>query len=92
MALSNYQGPPNHTEILKHLKGETIKACFIDEAGHVWIIAPSGHAVMFAGFDTFAPAFTVVAPEAVQQAVDRRRTDLQKRIQDVKNLAPGIDL
>lgn len=92
MALSNYQGPPNHTEILRHLKGETIKACFVDEAGHIWLVMPSGYAVMFAGFDYQAPAFAVAAPDSVQQAIDRRRVDLQKRIQDVKNLAPGIDL
>ena len=92
MPLAEYQGPPNHTGMLRYLVGETIKACLIDAQGHVWIIMPSGFAIVFAGFDPMAPAFTVEPPLRVQQEVDRRRAELQIRIQDLKYLAPGIDL
>jgi len=93
MALSNYQGPgANHTAVLRHLRGETIKACFIDSQGHVWIVTPSGHAIVFAGFDSNAPAFTIEPPERVSQESGKRRVELQTRIQEIKDLAPGIDL
>jgi hypothetical protein len=92
MALSSYQGPPTHTSLFRSLVGEKIKACFIDSQGHVWMMVESGHAIVWAGFDTMAPAFRIEAPDQVHQEMSRRRADLQTRIQDIKDLAPGVDL
>jgi len=93
MSLAEYKGPPqNHIAVLPYLQRETIKACFIDADGHLWLIVNSGHAFVCAGFDFNAPAFRVVDPVETQAAMDKRRSEIQPRIQELKNLAPGVDL
>jgi hypothetical protein len=92
MPIASYQGPPNHTAVLRTLVGETIKAVFLDSAGHVWMIVNSGHAVVWSGFDPVAPAFRVEQPDTVVHETGLRRQDLQVRIQELKDLAPGVDL
>lgn len=92
MAISDYKGPANHVTILKHLVGEVVRASFIDDQGHVWILVATGHAVVFAGFDSNAPAYWVAQPAEVEAATSRRREQLQAKIQELKDLAPGVAL
>ena len=92
MPISEYNGPANHVTILRHLVGERVHAAFIDDTGRVWLIVPSGHAVVFAGFDTSSPAYFVAQPADVTAATARRREQLQAKIQELKDLAPGVAL
>ena len=93
MPIAEYKGPANHTGIFKHLIGETIKASFVDYQGHVWLITPSDYALVFAGFDGGSQqAFWIEAPDQVRAAVEKRRGDLQAKIQELRHLVPGIDL
>jgi hypothetical protein len=90
MPIANYQGPANSTDILPHLLGEKIAACFVDNAGHIWLVVESGHAVVFGGFDAAANAFWTAPPQMVQQVKDERKASIEERIQKYKNLAPGL--
>lgn len=92
MALAEYQGLANNTGILRFMVGENIKAALVDSTGRIWLITPSGHALVFAGFDRLADAFVVMLPDQVREEVEKRKGELAARIQDLRHLAPGVDL
>lgn len=93
MSLAEYQGPKqNHTGIFKHLIGETIEKAFVDAQGTVWLVTRSGHSLRFNGFNFTAPAFEVVDPTYTNQAIEIRQNELRGRIQEIRHLAPGVDL
>lgn len=92
MAISEYQGPANHVGVLKHLVGEVIKAAFVDQTGRVWVVVQSGHAIVFGGFDRLANAFDIVDPAKTSEEIEKRKKELQAHIQDLRWLAPGVDV
>lgn len=92
MALADYTGPANNTDILKFFVGEAIKAALVGNDGRIWLIVPSGHALIIGAFNRVAAAFEVADPKRVQEEVDARKKDLQEHIQNLRDVAPGIDL
>lgn len=92
MPLSEYQGLANNTGILRFFVGETVKAAFVDAVGRIWEVVPSGHAIVFGGFERLGDAFAVIDPNTVAQEIAKRKTEIQARIQDLKYLVPGIDV
>jgi hypothetical protein len=89
----NYKGPPGFVGVLQHLIGERIDKAFVDAQGALWLVVPSGHALVIAAFHANAIApFWTAEPHEVEAQVGDRRRELQKKIQELKNLAPGIDV
>jgi len=93
MPIVNYKGPPGYVGVLQHLVGEKIEKAFVDGSGALWLVVGSGHAFVIAAYNgnAEAPFWTVSPPDVERQIVERRR-ELQKKIQELKNLAPGVDV
>jgi hypothetical protein len=93
LPIVNYKGPPGYVGVLQHLVGERVEKAFVDAAGALWLVVPSGHAFVIAAYNANAEApFWTVAPPEVEAQVGERRRALQGKIQELKNLAPGIDV
>lgn len=93
MPIVNYKGPPGFIGVLQHLVGERIERAFVDSSGALWLVVGSGHAFVVAAYDANATSpFWVAAPQEVEAKVAERRGELQRRIQELKNLAPGVDV
>ena len=92
MSLADHKGSPSHPEMFKHLIGDTVKACFLDSDGRTWVLMTCGHAVVFAGPNGGTPTYWHELPESVARTVQERMASLKKKIAEVKDLAPGLDL
>lgn len=92
MSLADFKGPPNTPDIFRAMIGDTIKACFTDVDGRVWIIMTCGHAVVFAKENGGTPAYWRELPENVIATVKERTEMVKKKIAEAKLLAPGIDV
>lgn len=93
MPIVNYKGPAGYIGVLQHLVGERIDKAFIDATGALWLVVPSGHALVIAAYNPHAEApFWIASPQEVEARVTERRQELQKKIQELKNLAPGVDV
>ena len=91
MPIAEYKGPPiNHTAVLKHLIGETIKAAFVDGSGQVWLTFASGHSMRFGGFSNTSPAFEVIDPILSKQEREKFENVIRQKIQELRDLAPGL--
>jgi len=95
MALASYSGPDrNAIAIFEAVIGETFKAAFVDANGRVWLVVASGHALTFNGLDRgpMIPAWSIEPPHIVQNAIETRRAELRKEIDNIRRLAPGVEV
>lgn len=90
MALSEYKGPSNSSDIFQHLVGEKITACF-EHDRRVWLVVESGHAFVVGGSGDSFMVYWREQPEKVQRVVDRRRKDIEQKTQELRDMA-GVDL
>jgi len=86
MALQDYKGPSNNAEVFRHLVGERIAACFRDDEGLVWLVVESGTAIVLN-----ASAFWKESRERVDDVVLKRRRDIERKLQELRDL-PGVKL
>jgi len=93
MPIVNYKGPPGYIGLLQHVIGEKIEKAFVDAQGALWFVVGSGHALVIAAYHANAEApFWTASPADVERQIGERRRELQKKIQELKNLAPGVDV
>lgn len=92
MSLAEFKGSPNTPEIFKAMIGDTVKACFLDVEGRVWILMTCGHAVVFAKENGGTPAYWRELPDSVAKVVMERTAMVKKKIDEAKALAAGIDV
>lgn len=89
--LASYRGPANDADVLRHLVGEKITAAFQGHDGKIWIVCTSGAALCFGSLGGGNPVFWAENESTVEREVARRRAEIERKLQELRDL-PGVEL
>lgn len=81
--LSEYKGPSNSRDLLKHLVGEKITGAFIFNS-HMWITLGSGVSLVLGSGSECVPSYWKESAVDTKRAVERLRNDLNNMLQQIK--------
>lgn len=94
MPIAEYKGPAqNAFGVFKHLLGEKIERAFLTGDGYIMLYFPSGHALRFQGWTTTGNVvLEVLDPIAARGVMQQRQQELRSKMQELRDLVPGVDL
>lgn len=89
--LTDYKGPSNSPELLKHLVGDTITGAFIalnPGTGHchMWLVLSSGDSLVLGSNDGGVPVYWKASSEDTKRAVDCRQREIQEQLEQLRQL------
>lgn len=93
--LTEFKGAANSREIFQYLVGETITAAFINDEGRVVIVCASGAAIEFGSMSGLdgpkSPVYWKVGVEDLKRMIEKRRGDIERKLNELRDL-PGVVL
>jgi len=88
--LTEYKGPANSSEIFAYLIGETIKASFINDEGHIVCVLSSGSAIVFGcgpNRSSGKPAFWSISNDEVRKFIESRKQEIVQKVAELGELS-----